>query len=50
MAPMCKLHYFHQFFPPAQRMVPVVATSVIGHMFSLDFDEAAHGASPRDVV
>jgi hypothetical protein len=47
---MCKLHYFHQYFPPAKQMVPVVATSVIGHMFSLDFDEAANRASPSAVV
>jgi hypothetical protein len=27
-APMCKLHYFHHYFPPAKGMLPVVATSV----------------------
>ena len=42
LAPMCKLHYFHHYFPPAKGMLPVVATSVTGHLFSLDFDEAAN--------
>ena len=39
MAPMCKRHHFHQFFPPAKKMLPVIATSVTGHLFSLDFHE-----------
>lgn len=49
LAPMCKLHYFHHYFPPAKAMLPVVATSVTGHLFSLDFDEAANrGAGAAD--
>ena len=49
LAPMCKLHYFHHYFNPAKGMLPVVATSVTGHLFSLDFDEAANrGAGAAD--
>ena len=49
MAPMCKRHHFHQFFPPAKKMLPVIATSVTGHLFSLDFHESANrGAGAAD--
>ena len=49
LAPMCKLHHFHHYFPPAKGMLPVVVTSVTGHLFSLDFDEAANrGAGAAD--
>lgn len=41
-APANKLHYFHQFFTPAKQMLPIVATSVCGHLFSLDFHESAN--------
>lgn len=42
LAPMCKLHHFHQFWTPTKAMLPVCATSVTGHLFSLDFDESAN--------
>lgn len=38
-APMCRLHDFYAYFPPARQRCSVTVTSVIGHMQSLDFDE-----------
>lgn len=49
LAPMCKLHHFHQFWTPSKSMLPVCATSVTGHLFSLDFDVSANrGAGAAD--
>ena len=32
-APMCKLHDFYTYFPPAKKKCSVTVTSVIGHMY-----------------
>ena len=40
LAPMCKLHDFFAIFPPADKKSKssIVATSVLGHVMSTDFD------------
>jgi DNA topoisomerase IA len=43
LAPMCRLHDFHCFFPPARGVCSVTVTSVLGHCHSLDFAGANHG-------
>ena len=37
--PMCKIHEFFAYFPPAKTKCSVVCTSVLGHLFGTDFDD-----------
>ena len=43
LAPMCRLHDFYYYFPPANCKCSVTVTSVLGHMHSLDFDGNNYG-------
>ena len=45
-APMCKLHRFFYYFPPARGKCEIVCTSVIGHIFSTDFVKEGSGSDP----
>ena len=57
LAPMCRLHEFHCYFPPAQSLCAITVTSVIGHCHSLDFADSnlgdpvnLYGAATRKVA
>ena len=37
--PMCKIHEFFTYFPPAKEKCSIICTSVLGHVYGTDFDE-----------
>jgi DNA topoisomerase IA len=45
-APMCKWHEIITFFPPTNSVASIVITSVLGHLYGLDFGQKTDSQNP----